>query len=52
MRDLEVLQYYLASIEGACNKLEKAVNVNNVDDANKLKKIIADISGKISEELS
>jgi len=52
MRDLEVLQYYFVSMEEACNKLEKAVNSNSVEDTNKLKKIILDISGKISEELS
>lgn len=51
MRDLEVLQYYFSSMEEACNKLEAAVNINNVEDANKLKKFIIDISGKISEEL-
>lgn len=51
MRDLEVLQYYFSSMEEACDKLEVAVKANRVDDANKLKKFISDISGKISEEL-
>ena len=51
MRDLEVLQYYFVSMEDACNKLQDAINVNNVDDANKLKKVIVNISEKVSEEL-
>jgi hypothetical protein len=51
MRDLEVLQYYFNSMEEACTKLEAAVGINKVEDANKLKKFIVDISDKISEEL-
>lgn len=51
MRDLEVLQYYFASMEDVCNNLETAVKVNNVEDANKLKKVLIDISEKIAEEL-
>ena len=52
MRDLEVLQYYFVSMGEVCDELEKAVGANNVEYANKLKKTIADISSKISEELS
>lgn len=51
MRDLEVLQYYFSSMEDVCNKLEIAISKNNGDDANKLKKVVCDISDKISEEL-
>ena len=51
MRDLEVLNYYFVSMEEACSQLERAVGMNNVEDANKLKKFIVDISNKISEEL-
>ena len=51
MKDLEVISYYFSSMEEAYNKLSRAVGMNNAEEANKLKKMIADISGKIAEEL-
>lgn len=51
MRDLEVLEYFFGLMAEVSVKLEKAVNSNNVDEAEKLKKIIGDISNNISEEL-
>jgi hypothetical protein len=51
MRDLEVIEYFFELMEVAAGKLDKAVNTNNLDDAEKLKKVILDISNNISEEL-
>ena len=50
MRDLEVLEYFLGLMTEVSIKLEKAVNSNNVEEAEKLKKIIVDISNNVSEE--
>jgi len=51
MRDLEVIDYFLRVMGETTLKLEKAVGSNNVDEAEKLKKIIAEISSNLSEEL-
>jgi hypothetical protein len=51
MRDLEVIDYFLRVMGETTLKLEKAVNSNNIDEAEKLKKIIAEISNSLSEEL-
>lgn len=51
MRDLEVIGYFFGLMEEAAVKLDKAVNSNNIDEAEKLKKIILDMSNKVSEEL-
>jgi len=50
-KDLEVLSYLFNSMEGACEKLDKAVGLNNYSETEKLKKIILDMSKRISEEL-
>ncbi len=52
MRDLEVIDYFLRVMAETTLKLEKAVNSNNVDEAEKLKKIIFEISSNLSEELA
>jgi hypothetical protein len=51
MRDLEVIEYFLGLMEVTAGKLSKAVSNNNLEEAEKLKKIILDISSNISEEL-
>ena len=51
MRDLEVIEYFFGLMEVAAGKLDKAVNTNNLEEAEKLKKVILDISKNISEEL-
>lgn len=44
---------YLLRVMGETSlKLEKAVNSNNVEEAEKLKKVIAEISSNLSEELA
>ena len=50
MRDLEVIDYFLRAMNDATIKLEKAVNSNDVEEAEKLKKIIAEISRNLSGE--
>lgn len=52
MRDLEVIDYLLRVMGETSLKLEKAVNSNNVEEAEKLKKVIAEISSNLSEELA
>jgi hypothetical protein len=49
--DVEVMNYILNAMSEACDKLDKAVTVNNRDDTAKIKKIILDLSNKFSEEL-
>ncbi len=49
--DVEVMNYILDSMSGACDKLEKAAGLNNRDDTEKIKKIILDLSNRFSEEL-
>lgn len=51
MKDLEVIEYFFGVMEAAAGKLDKAVNSNKLDEAEKLKKVILDISKNISEEL-
>jgi len=51
MRDLEVIEYFFGLMEESAVKLEQAVVSNNTNDAEKLKKIIVDISNNVSEEL-
>ena len=46
-----MLEYFFRLMEEISSKLEKAVNSNNVDEAEKLKKIILDMSSNIAGEL-
>lgn len=46
-----MIDYFLRVMGETTLKLEKAVNSNNIDEAEKLKKIIAEISNSLSEEL-
>jgi hypothetical protein len=50
MRDLEVIDYFLRAMNDTALKLERAVNLNNIDEAEKLKKIIAEISKNLADE--
>jgi len=47
-----VLEYFFGLMEEVSVKLEKAVNSNNIDEADKLKKIILDMSNNIAGELT
>ncbi len=49
--DLEVLSYLTNTLEEVVLKLEKSVQNNKLDETNKLKKTISEITKKISEEL-
>lgn len=52
MRDLEVIEYFFGLMGEVSTKLERAVNSNNVEETEKLKKIILDISNNISGEFA
>ena len=51
MRDLDVLDYFFRLMEEVSVRLEKAVKYNNVEDAEKMKKIVLDLSNNVSGEL-
>lgn len=51
MRDIATIEYFFRLMEEASMKLEKSFNSGNIEEVEKLKKIILEISNKISEEL-
>lgn len=51
MRDLEVLEYLFDSMGLACDRLGKAVEKKNYNEAKKIKKLILELNSKIKEEL-
>jgi hypothetical protein len=51
-RDIEVISHLVGSMEELVKKLEKSASENKIDDANKIKSTILEISKKIREEIA
>ncbi len=50
-RDLEVISHLVSSMEELAKKLENSVNSNKIEETNKLRTMVFEVSRKIHEEL-